>query len=63
MTEGTETGSGRRSVSFGHPPPQSEADELVPAGLEEVLDVFFPAQTHGSCEWFSLGRVSLAFIS
>lgn len=42
MKEGTETGSGRRSVSFGHPPPQSEADELVPAGLQEVLDVFFP---------------------
>lgn len=32
--------------ALGHPPPQSEADELVPAGLQEVLDVFLPAQTH-----------------
>lgn len=42
---GQKGGGGR---FLGYPLPQSEADELVPAGLEEVLDVFFPAQTHTS---------------
>lgn len=63
LLERTETGSGR---CFGYPLPQSEADELVPAGLEEVLDVFFPAQTHTSgsqisCKWFGLGYAGLRF--
>lgn len=31
--------------SIQHLLSQSEADELVPAGLQEVLDVFLPAKT------------------
>ena len=32
-----------------YPLSQSETDELVPTGLQEVLDVFLPAQTQTGC--------------